>query len=213
MKYSILLVDDNKHLRESVKLYLQNNGFEVTLACSVTQATQHLAKQIPDLIIVDIIMPQKDGYHLINYVRSNSCFGQVPIIVLTAKGMTTDRIRGYNLGCNAYLTKPFDPNELVSIIGSLILNHTNRTRLTKEKSSVDLAYNDFLLMKESFTPREISVLRLVILGLTNKEISKSLHTSKRNVEKYVSRLLLKTQTRNRTELAQYILRSDVFSLS
>lgn len=210
MQHKILLVDDNRHLRESVRLYLQDRGFEVKVACDVVQAIQCLEVEIPDVIITDVVMPEKNGYDLINHTRSNDLLVQIPIIMLTAKGMTTDRIKGYNQGCSAYLSKPFDPNELVSIIKNLVLR--------KSPSSGKKTVSNFLssnrqIVKRDFTPREISVLQLVIRGLTNKDIAKILHTSKRNVEKYVSRLLFKTQTRNRTELAQYILRDDTVDVS
>nr|YP_009296687.1 hypothetical protein Apop_137 [Apophlaea sinclairii]AOM65827.1 hypothetical protein Apop_137 [Apophlaea sinclairii] len=205
MSHCILLVDDNRHLRESIKLYLQSYGFVMILAENVIQATRLLVKQSPDIIIVDIVMPQKDGYFFINYVRSNYLSAKIPIIILTAKGMTADRIKGYNLGCSAYLSKPFDPNELVSIIKNLLLTRINSIKSVKKKSNLKFISSNHSSITLNFTSRELSVLKLVKCGLTNKEISLFLHTSKRNVEKYVGRLLSKTQTRNRTQLAQFIL--------
>lgn len=209
MQHKILLVDDNQHLRESVKLYLRDKGFEVKVACDVMQAIQYLEVEIPDVIITDVVMPEKNGYDLINHTRSNDLLVQIPIIMLTAKGMTTDRIKGYDQGCSAYLSKPFDPNELVSIIKSLILK---KSPPLAKKTLSSLLFSNRQMIKRNFTPREISVLQLVIRGSTNKDIAKVLHTSKRNVEKYVSQLLSKTQTRNRTELAQYILRDNIIDV-
>lgn len=206
MQYQILLVDDDQHLRNSVKSYLQEKGFQIILAKNASEAIQHLMKSVPDILISDIVMPQISGYELINYVRSSDALKDLPIILLTAKGMTQDRIKGYNLGCNAYLPKPFDPDELVSIINNLILSKNNKQASISNKKLnelIVLASQSFAL---KFTPRELSVLRLVVRGLPNKEIAQVLFTSKRNVERYVSRLLTKTKTRNRTELAQYILR-------
>lgn len=208
MPYQILLVDDDQYLRDSVKSYLQEKGFQITLANNASEAMQYLMRSIPDILISDIVMPQISGYELIRYIRSNNTLKDLPIILLTAKGMTQDRIRGYNLGCNAYLPKPFDPDELVSIINNLILNKNNKqASISNEKLDklIVLASQSCAL---KFTPRELSVLRLVVRGLPNKEIAQVLFTSKRNVEKYVSRLLTKTKTRNRTELARYILRKQ-----
>lgn len=206
MPHQILLVDDDQYLRDSVKSYLQEKGFQIILANNASEAMQYLMKSIPDILISDIVMPQISGYELVSYIRSNNTLKDLPIILLTAKGMTQDRIRGYNLGCNAYLPKPFDPDELVSIINNLILNKSNKqASISNEKLDelIVLASQSFAL---KFTPRELSVLRLVVRGLPNKEIAQVLFTSKRNVERYVSRLLTKTKTRNRTELARYILR-------
>lgn len=206
MPHQILLVDDDQYLRDSVKSYLQEKGFQIILANNASEAIQYLMKSIPDILISDIVMPQISGYELVSYIRSNNTLKDLPIVLLTAKGMTQDRIRGYNLGCNAYLPKPFDPDELVSIINNLILNRNNKqASISNEKLDelIVLASQSFAL---KFTPRELSVLRLVVRGLPNKEIAQVLFTSKRNVERYVSRLLTKTKTRNRTELARYILR-------
>ena len=134
-------------------------------------------------------------------------WANVPIVCLTAKGMTQDRSKGYSLGCNAYLTKPFHPSELLSIIDSIFYNislleksmHLQSAPITKDLSSQFASFTDDV---KEFTPREISVLKLLIRGLMNKEIANRLNLSIRNVEKYVSRLLNKTNTRNRTELAQ-----------
>lgn len=208
MQYQILLVDDDQYLRESVKSYLQEKGFQIILATNVSEAIQYLMKNIPDVLISDVVMPQISGYELINYVRSSDTLRDLPIILLTAKGMTQDRIKGYNLGCNAYLPKPFDPDELVSIINNLVFNkNSEQASISNQKLNelIVLASKSFALQ---FTPRELSVLRLVVRGLPNREIAQVLFTSKRNVEKYVSRLLAKTKTRNRTELAQYILRKQ-----
>ena len=208
MQYQILLVDDDQYLRNSVKSYLQERGYQVILAANASEAIQYLMKNIPDILISDVVMPQISGYELVSYIRSSSTLKDLSIILLTAKGMTQDRIKGYNLGCNAYLPKPFDPDELVSIINNLILNkNSQQTSISNKELNelIVLASQSFAL---KFTPRELSVLRLVVRGLPNKEIAQVLFTSKRNVEKYVSRLLAKTKTRNRTELAQYILRKQ-----
>ena len=209
MLYRILLVDDNQHLRQSVKLFLEQNNFEVTSASDITQAINYLTNKAPDLIIVDIVMPEQNGYNLIHYIHSKYSKFLVPIIILTAKGLTSDRIKGYNIGCSAYLSKPFDPNELLSIIRNLISMSSSKTT-AKSMSSNNIIDNSFI-QNIKFTVRELSVLSLVVKGLTNKEIAKFLHTSKRNVEKYVSKLLVKTQTRNRTELAQLITKSEYIS--
>lgn len=211
MSHRILLIDDNQHLRKSVKLLLEENNFEVILASNITQAVNHLMSQTPDLIILDIMIPNQNGYNLINYIHSKYYKFLIPIIILTAKGLTSDRIKGYNLGCSAYLSKPFDPNELMSIINNLVSMKSSKTTTQTKNMSLNQSRDNLLIQNLKFTVRELSVLSLVVKGSTNKEIAKFLHTSKRNVEKYVSKLLVKTQTRNRTELTQLVSRNKYIS--
>nr|WCH58060.1 hypothetical protein [Cystoclonium purpureum f. stellatum] len=198
----ILLVDDDIFLINSISLYLVSKNFSVCVVDSVSSALCELKKKIPDLIIADIMMPDLDGYNLLEILRSDNLFYPIPVIFLTAKGLTSDRIKGYDAGCNAYLTKPFDPNELVSIINNLLKNKYMSEEMLKQKDMDRLEYSHLFI--KSLTIREIAVLELVIRGHRNKEIALRLSISIRSVEKYVSKLLHKTSTRNRTELAQFI---------
>ena len=202
--HSILIVDDDIILRNAIVAFLKHKSFSVISLNSVYEVLIFLHKNSVDLIIADIMMPELDGYDLLNILKNDVQYSTIPIILLTAKGITNDKVKGYNLGCNMYITKPFAPYELLSIINN-ILNINNlisqkydiyNQRMTKKVSNIELPL---------FTYRETSILDLVIQGYTNKEIANSLQLSVRNVEKYVSRLLDKTNTRNRTELVNYIL--------
>lgn len=205
MNKQLLIVDDDTYLSNAIANYLVAEGFYVSTANSVECALQKISSIQPDMIITDIMMPSTDGYDFVRSLRLNNTLFDVPIIFLTAKGMTQDRIKGYNLGCNAYLTKPFAPQELLSIIKNLF----NNISLLKSSPSLSKA---FLLPHDPpvsldhlhLTNREHSILHLVVKGYRNREIAQSLQISVRSVEKYVSRLLSKTSTRNRTELSQFV---------
>lgn len=222
MSAQLLLVDDEPGIRVSVKEYLQEvGGFEVQVASNANEALQMLEKKTPDLVISDVMMPQVDGYQFLKKLRDDPRFKALPVVFLTARGMTTDRILGYQAGVDAYLSKPFDPDELVAIVGNLLDRRavsgesTSSTEL--EEIAKQIAEIRGLLSQRSgitqtpppiridFTPREQSVLDLVSEGLMNKEIARRLETSVRNVEKYVSRLFSKTGTNSRTELVRYAL--------
>jgi len=154
-------------------------------------------------------------------LREEPQFKSLPVVFLTARGMTSDRIQGYNAGCDAYLSKPFDPDELVAIVNNLLGKNASRTGDDEVHNIADLARQiaDIKSMltqrgaiaqtpspiKLDLTPREQSVLELVVDGLMNKEIARRLETSVRNVEKYVSRLFVKTGTNSRTELVRFAL--------
>ncbi len=223
MSGHILLVDDEPSLRESVQAYLEDSGFVVQVASNARDAWQLLEQTTPDLVISDIMMPQVSGYDFLKQMREDVRFLNLPVVLLTAKGMTKDRIEGYTAGCDAYLAKPFDPDELVAIAENLIARramqsvtaNSNTSEITdlagqlaeikallKQKPAINVTPPP---IKIEFTPREQSVLELVVEGLMNKEIAKRLGTTIRNVEKYVSRLFSKTGTSSRTELVRYAL--------
>lgn len=219
----LLLVDDEPGLREAVKDYLTESGFSVQVASNAREGWELMQQTTPDLVISDIMMPQVDGYQFLKQLRDDARFTALPVIFLTAKGMTGDRIQGYQARCDAYLSKPFDPDELVAIIENLLERRV--VAPTKENGEIpdlaDLA-NQIAQIKAiltqkngivqtpmpfkiDLTPREQSVLDLVTTGLMNKEIARQLQTSVRNVEKYVSRLFSKTGTNSRTELVRFAL--------
>ncbi|NER04677.1 MAG: response regulator transcription factor [Okeania sp. SIO3C4] len=220
----ILLVDDEPGLREAVQVYLEDSGFNVNVASNANQGWDILQSYLPDLVITDIMMPQIDGYQFLQKLREDPRFKALPVVFLTAKGMTTDRIQGYQAGCDAYLSKPFDPEELVAIVENLLERRTVAKTTNEGENTSDIAVlasqiaeiKAMLMGKNTIaqtpspikidlTPREQSVLDLVARGLMNKEIARDLNTSVRNVEKYVSRLFTKTGTNSRTELVRYAL--------
>nr|WP_293061961.1 response regulator transcription factor [Okeania sp. SIO2B3] len=224
MSGKILLVDDEPGLREAVQAYLEDSGFNVDVASNANEGWDILQSYLPDLVITDIMMPQIDGYQFLQKLREDPRFKALPVVFLTAKGMTTDRIQGYQAGCDAYLSKPFDPEELVAIVENLlerrmVAKTTNEGENTSDIAVLasQIAEIKAMLMgkntiaqtpspiKIDLTPREQSVLDLVARGLMNKEIARDLNTSVRNVEKYVSRLFTKTGTNSRTELVRYAL--------
>lgn len=203
MKKQLLIVDDDIALSTAISDYLVSQGFAVSLADNVNSALNIIQRIKPDMIITDIMMPYIDGYEFVKIVRLDDVLFDIPIILLTAKGMTQDRIKGYDLGCNAYLTKPFSPEELLAIIHNLFNNISLLQKLDEYKENnniVSIDHKSILINK--LTNRECTILQLVVQGYKNKEIAKHLQVSTSNVEKYVSRLLSKTSTRNRTELAQ-----------
>lgn len=200
MSKYILVVDDDVCLAYAIQFYLSSKEKKLFIVDNVIDAIKLLKLYSFDLVISDIVMPIYDGYSLLYYLRLNKHFESIPFIFLTAKGMTTDRIKGYDLGCNLYLTKPFHPSELLSIVNNLLYS------VNSNKGQLDLSSNkNQRIYKLKFTAREINILNLLIKGMMNKEIASILELKIRNVEKYVSRLLNKTKTRNRTELAQFML--------
>jgi len=116
-KRRILVVDDEPRMTRFIRLNLEHDGFEVTEATSGTQALEKLRDTLPDLILLDVMMPDLDGFETLRLVREIST---VPVIMLTAKGEEDDRVRGLELGADDYITKPFSPRELVSRVRAVL---------------------------------------------------------------------------------------------
>ncbi len=115
---SILIVDDDPNIRELVTVFLQKEGFLCIEAADGVQALDRLEKEQIALIVLDIMMPNMDGWTFCQKVRDS--YGQIPILMLTAKGATMQKVHGFELGADDYLVKPFEPIELVMRVKALL---------------------------------------------------------------------------------------------
>ncbi len=113
----ILIVEDERRMARFIRLNLEHDGFQVVEAVTGQQAIQQLRDAFPDLILLDVMLPDLDGFHVLQTVREIS---DVPVIMLTAKGEEEDRVRGLELGADDYVTKPFSPRELVSRVRAVL---------------------------------------------------------------------------------------------
>ena len=104
----LLLVDDDPNLVLLVKDYLELQGYEVNTADNGKEALKVLGEQIPDMIICDVMMPEMDGYALIEQVRQDPRTSWIPVMFLSAKGQSQDRVKGLHIGADVYMVKPFD---------------------------------------------------------------------------------------------------------
>jgi DNA-binding NarL/FixJ family response regulator len=168
------------------------------------EAMVRIAEALPDLIISDIRMPGMDGYALVRNLRSSPRTRLIPIIFLTAKDETADRVVGFRTGVDAYMTKPFEPEELVAVVGS-ILDRVHRTHSDLARLFGEQETDEYDLISDpDLTDAEWRVAEAVARGLANKEIAAELHLSLRTIEGHISRILDKKNLSNRVELALYI---------
>ncbi|MBH5316297.1 response regulator transcription factor [Paenibacillus sp. GSMTC-2017] len=112
-----LVVDDDLHIRELVRLYLEDEGIEVVQKGNGSDALEYIENEPMDLVILDIMMPGIDGWNLCTKIRK---LGDIPILIITAKDEPADRIKGFRLGTDDYLVKPFDPTELTLRVKALL---------------------------------------------------------------------------------------------
>jgi two-component system OmpR family response regulator len=124
----IMVADDDPHIRELVRVFLQNEGFDIVEAANGVEALAKLETVKVDLIILDIMMPQMDGWQLCQELREHD--ERLPLLMLTAKSETSQKIKGFQLGTDDYLVKPFEPLELVVRVKALLRRYQIATSQT-----------------------------------------------------------------------------------
>ncbi|MEE0043013.1 response regulator transcription factor [Catenibacterium sp.] len=121
MKSKIMVVDDEMHIRELVRFYLDKAGFDTIEAANAEEALDIVENQYIDLAVVDIMMPGMDGFELVEQMRQ---YREFPVIMLTAKSQSKDKLRGFSLGIDDYVTKPFDPDELMARVKTILKRYS-----------------------------------------------------------------------------------------
>ncbi|MEB3252301.1 MAG: response regulator transcription factor [Cyanobacteriota bacterium] len=201
----LLLIDDDPNLILLVKDYLEFRGYEVKTAGNGREALEVLEDNLPDMIICDVMMPEMDGYAFVKQVRENPSTEWVPILFLSAKGQSQDRVRGLNTGADVYMVKPFEPEELVAQVESSL---KQASRLIKQQLKAGTGSNLQVPVDVELTPTELRVVQFVARGMANREIALELQVSQRTIESHVSNMLGKTGLHNRTELARWAIENN-----
>lgn len=169
MAYTILIAEDDKDIVNLLKLYLQSNGYRTVTAENGAEAYKLVLEEKIDLAVLDIMMPEMDGYELTTKIREKYDF---PIIFLSAKNLDNDKILGLNLGADDYMTKPFNPLEIIARINSN-LRRAYQLGYEVEDTTSQLKNHDLILDMDamtvkkngeniSFTPTEFKILALLM---------------------------------------------------
>lgn len=127
--YNILVCDDDKEIVQAIEIYLAKEGYNILKAYDGDEALKILSKNTIHLVILDIMMPKKDGIETLNEIREKS---SIPVIMLSAKSEDEDKIKGLNLGADDYVTKPFNPLELIARVNSGIRRYTKLGAIDEE---------------------------------------------------------------------------------
>ena len=120
MARRILIVDDEPNIVTSLEFLMRENSYEVRVARDGEEALRRAESFLPDLILLDVMMPQRSGFEVCRKIRENPALRDVKIVMLTAKGRDVEKDRGLNLGANAYVTKPFSTKELMNTVHALL---------------------------------------------------------------------------------------------
>jgi DNA-binding NarL/FixJ family response regulator len=233
--YHIMLIDDEESIRTAVGTFLKEQGYQITTYSDAVSAWNVLQKKQPqpqqsidvDVIVSDVRMPHLDGLEFLKLIRTHPQWQSIPVVLLTAKGMPEHRVSGYRAGADAYIPKPFDPEELVSILDNVIVryqtrnsNHVDLEALKRDLKDVQRQLQQLkpgriptdggklrtVTMDGVFlAPDERQILHLLSQGRTNKEIAETCFLSVRRVEQLITAMFRKTVTRNRTELVRWAI--------
>jgi two-component system, OmpR family, alkaline phosphatase synthesis response regulator PhoP len=139
MPRKILAVDDEKNIVKLVQMNLERHGFQVIAAYDGKEALQKIQDEKPDLVILDVMMPHMDGFEVLQTMRRNAATRDIPVIMLTAKSQDTDVFRGWQSGVDLYLTKPFNPVELVSFVRRIFKTDTGTDKRSGAAKVYDIS--------------------------------------------------------------------------
>lgn len=120
MTKNVLIVDDEPNIVLSLKFLITQEGYEVRTAGTGEEALRALANRIPDLVLLDVMMPKPDGFEICQTIRATPAWRDIPVIILTAKGRDVEMQKGLALGANDYITKPFATKELVAKVQAIL---------------------------------------------------------------------------------------------
>lgn len=134
----VLVVDDDKYICEIIKLYLDKEGFEVIIANDGQTAVDLFKQKTPSVVVLDVMLPKMDGFQVCREIRRTS---NIPIIMLTAKGETFDKVLGLELGADDYMVKPFENKELVARIKAILRRYDPQDNADKEVIYPNIAIN------------------------------------------------------------------------
>ena len=162
MAVSVLIVEDDNHIAEILQMYLEKEGYAVTVASDGGQGLTKYRAIKPDLVLLDVMMPVMDGYAVCRAIRTTD---QTPIIMLTAKGETDDKVGGLKSGADDYITKPFEMKEVLARIEAVLrrsgtVAETKAKRLTFDKLVIDMDAFELLVdgKKVDTPPKEMELL-------------------------------------------------------
>ena len=144
MAKKALIVEDDGNIAELLRLYLEKDGFEVSQVGDGVSAVEHIRAREPDVVILDIMLPGKDGWQVCRETRE---FSRVPILMLTAKGETMDKVAGLELGADDYITKPFEVKELMARIHAVMRRSGDGEESVREKC---LEYDKLIINLDSY---------------------------------------------------------------
>lgn len=198
----ILVVEDNTDLAGGLQRNLEREGHRVSVAATAADALAIAAREVPDLVVLDLGLPDRDGYHVLEQLRARGV--QCPVLILSARGLEADKVRGFRLGADDYVTKPFGVVELMARIAA----HLRRASAAPEPRGAGGLTDDALRDRFGLTERQIEVARLLAQGHSNAEIGEALGITTLTARNHTDQIMLKLGASTRARVGA-ILRGQV----
>lgn len=189
----ILIVEDNVDLASGLKRNLEVEGHKAVVAGTAADAIETCLREVPDLLVLDLGLPDRDGYYVLEQLRTRGC--NAPVLILSARGLEADKVKGFRLGADDYVTKPFGVVELMARIGA----HLRRASIDDSSAAGGALGDEALQQRFGLTGRQVEVARLLAQGLSNAEIAETLGLSTYTARNHTEAVLLKlgASTRSR----------------
>ncbi|HEX8274191.1 MAG TPA: DNA-binding response regulator [Longimicrobiaceae bacterium] len=185
--HSILLVEDSPDIAEGLQRSLELDGYTVTLATRASQAIAVASSAAPDLVVLDLGLPDRDGYQVLQELRARGL--ECPVLILSARNLEGDKLQGFRLGADDYVTKPFSILELLARIGVLLRRASKPAAAPADRPA---ALSDEQLRERfGLTARQVAVARLLGEGCSNVEIAKRLSVSYYTARNHTEQVLAK----------------------
>jgi DNA-binding NarL/FixJ family response regulator len=197
--YSILIIDDDPSFRSMMEMILQMEGFEVRVASNGQSALSMLRDKRSDLVLCDIMMPEMDGYSLLDLLRGENTLADIPFIFVTALGQRIEVRRGMSAGADDYLSKPFSADELLAAVTCRIRRH----EMINMQHGNSIFHKEQAILSTKITKREHEILLMVGQGATSREIAERLGISLKTVEVHRENLMKKLDAANAASLARW----------
>jgi DNA-binding response OmpR family regulator len=197
--HRILVVEDTPAFAEALERTLTLEGHSVLLATRAQEALARVAHEAPDLVVLDLGLPDHDGYHVLREMRDRG--NECPVLILSARSLESDKVEGFRLGADDYVTKPFGALELLARISALLRRAARASAAATPAGSVRVLDDDELRARYGLTDRQITVTRLIAEGCTTAEIANRLGLSFFTVRNHTEQLMAKLGVSNRSSIA------------
>jgi DNA-binding response OmpR family regulator len=197
--HRILVVEDTPSYAEALERTLALEGHQVILARRAQEALVRARADAPDLVVLDLGLPDRDGYYVLQELRNRGF--DAPVLILSARSLEADKVEGFRLGADDYVTKPFGALELLARISALLRRAHRAAPVALAPNAVRVLSDAELHSRFALTDRQIAVARLVAEGCTNAEVAERLGLSFYTARNHAEQVMLKLGVSNRSSVA------------
>ncbi|MHB1223966.1 MAG: response regulator [Gemmatimonadaceae bacterium] len=200
--HRILVVEDTPEFAEAIERNLTLDGHQVLLASRAQEALARVAHEDPDMLVLDLGLPDHDGFHVLRELRARG--NQCPVLILSARALEADKLEGFRLGADDYVTKPFSALELLARISALLRRTRPPAAAPAPADGARALADDELRERYGLTDRQVEVTRLVAEGCTNGEIASRLGVSYFTARNHTEQVLAKLGVGSRAAVGAHL---------